>query len=84
MVEHGHDLLDTAIGLARTARTELAAIQGIRVLDRDDLVGPELADDRDPLKIVVDLVELDRTGYDANEWLREHQRVASACPTTPG
>jgi arginine decarboxylase len=45
------------------------------VLGRADLGGPERADDLDPLKIVIDLHELGRSGYQANEWLREHERV---------
>jgi arginine decarboxylase len=45
------------------------------VLGRDDLVGPGRAVDRDPLKVVMDLHELGRAGYQANEWLREHERV---------
>lgn len=45
------------------------------MLERGDLVGPRLADDHDPLKIVLDLAELDRSGYDVSEWLREHHRI---------
>jgi arginine/lysine/ornithine decarboxylase len=57
MVEHGHALLSTTIELARSTRSALAEIPGIRVLSRSDLVGPDLADDQDPLKIVLDLAE---------------------------
>ncbi|WP_027930545.1 aminotransferase class I/II-fold pyridoxal phosphate-dependent enzyme [Amycolatopsis thermoflava] len=75
MVQHGEELLGRALELAASVRAELAAIPGIRVMERDDLVGPRLADDHDPLKIVLDLAELDRSGYDASEWLREHHRL---------
>jgi arginine/lysine/ornithine decarboxylase len=75
MVEHGHELLDEALRLARRVRTELAEIPGLRVLGDADLVGPDRAVDHDPLKIVMDLHELGRAGYQANEWLREHERV---------
>ena len=75
MVEHGHRLLDSAIGLAAGVRSRLEAIDGIRVMGRDDLVGPDRADDLDPLKIVIDLADLGVSGYDANRWLREHQLV---------
>ncbi|WP_215549704.1 aminotransferase class I/II-fold pyridoxal phosphate-dependent enzyme [Amycolatopsis sp. CA-230715] len=75
MVEHGAELLDTAIGLARETRDALAAIPGIGVLGRADLVGPGLADDNDPLKILIDTAELDRSGYDVNQWLRERHRI---------
>ncbi|MCP2166482.1 aminotransferase class I/II-fold pyridoxal phosphate-dependent enzyme [Goodfellowiella coeruleoviolacea] len=75
MVEHGKELLDRAIHLADQVRDELHGVAGLRVIPRDGLVGPTLADDQDPLKVMVDLTDLGRSGYDANEWLREHQRV---------
>jgi arginine/lysine/ornithine decarboxylase len=45
------------------------------VLGPDDLVGPDKAVDHDPLKIVLDLHETGRAGYQANEWLPEHELV---------
>jgi len=75
MVERGEELLGRALRLAARVRAELDEIPGVRVLGREDLVGPGRADDHDPLKILVDLHELGRTGYLANEWLREHERV---------
>ncbi|HKN99655.1 MAG TPA: ornithine decarboxylase, partial [Pseudonocardiaceae bacterium] len=75
MVEHGHELLDRTLRLARDTRRRLAAIDGVTVMDRDRLVGPGLADDHDPLKIVLDLADLGRSGYHVNEWLRERHRV---------
>jgi hypothetical protein len=48
MVEHGHALLSTTIKLARSTRSALAEIPGIRVLSRSDLVGPDLAETRIP------------------------------------
>ncbi len=75
MVEHGHGLLSAAMDLARTTRAELDGIAGVRVMSRDDLVGAGLADDQDPLKIIIDLAGLDRSGYDAARWLRAHHRI---------
>nr|WP_273377570.1 hypothetical protein [Actinopolymorpha pittospori] len=75
MVEHGHGLLDRALGLAQEARQEISSITGLHVLSREDLVGPELADDHDPLKLMIDLYDLGRSGYEANEWLRANHRV---------
>ncbi|MGW5359012.1 aminotransferase class I/II-fold pyridoxal phosphate-dependent enzyme [Actinopolymorpha pittospori] len=75
MIEHGTALLDGALHLARTARQEIAGIPGLYLLERDDLVGPELADDHDPLKLMIDLADLGRSGYDVNEWLRANHRV---------
>ncbi|QRP50868.1 aminotransferase class I/II-fold pyridoxal phosphate-dependent enzyme [Amycolatopsis sp. FDAARGOS 1241] len=75
MVEHGRELLDRAIELAKATRADLSAIPGIKVMERPDFVGPGLADDQDPLKIVLDLAELGRSGYDVNNWLRDEHRV---------
>jgi arginine/lysine/ornithine decarboxylase len=75
MVEHGRELLDEALRLAAHARAELGGIPGLKVLGRGDLVGPDRAYDHDPLKIVMDLHGFGRSGYDANEWLRQHKRV---------
>jgi arginine decarboxylase len=75
MVEHGEELLGGALRLAARVREAIDEIPGIRGLGRDGLVGPGRAADHDPLKIVIDLHELGRTGYRANEWLREHEQV---------
>jgi arginine decarboxylase len=75
MAQHGRELLDEVLNLAATTRERLGAIPGIRVMERPDFVGPGLADDQDPLKIVLDVAELGCSGYDANHWLRDRQRV---------
>lgn len=75
MVRHGRELLDGTHRLATRARAELAELPGVRVLGSAELVGPGRAVDHDPLKIVLDLDELGRSGYQANEWLREHERI---------
>nr|CEL15569.1 Arginine decarboxylase; Ornithine decarboxylase; Lysine decarboxylase [Kibdelosporangium sp. MJ126-NF4] len=75
MVEHGHGLLDQALGHAHTLRQRLGGLDGIRVTGRADLVGPGRANDADPLKVIVDLTDLGVSGYVANEWLRDHHHV---------
>jgi arginine/lysine/ornithine decarboxylase len=75
MVEHGRQLLYRALHLAQQTRERIAAIDGLAVMNRDRLVGPGLADDHDPLKILVDLADLGRSGYQVNEWLRERHRI---------
>ncbi|TDQ00288.1 aminotransferase class I/II-fold pyridoxal phosphate-dependent enzyme [Labedaea rhizosphaerae] len=75
MVEHGHELLERAMRLAQHVRDEINAMPGLHALTRDDLVGPERAFDADPLKVVIDVSGLGRSGYDANKWLREHHRI---------
>jgi arginine decarboxylase len=41
-----------------------------------EFTGPGLAASLDPLKMVIDLADLGISGYQAADWLREHQRVA--------
>ncbi|MBW4722473.1 aminotransferase class I/II-fold pyridoxal phosphate-dependent enzyme [Saccharothrix obliqua] len=73
MVEHGHGLLDRALGLTAVARERLGGV--LRVVGRDDVVGPRKADDHDPLKVVMDVSALGFSGYSASEWLRSRHHV---------
>ncbi|HEY3471892.1 MAG TPA: ornithine decarboxylase [Amycolatopsis sp.] len=73
MVEQGKDLLSAAIDLVTSVRGRLSDL-GLTVL-HDEFLGPDLADSVDPLKVVLDLAPLGISGYQAADWLREHQRV---------
>jgi arginine decarboxylase len=73
MAEHGHELLSAALDLTGSVRGRLADV-GLTVL-HDEFLGPDLADSVDPFKIVLDLAPLGISGYQAADWLREHQRV---------
>ncbi|GAB3896915.1 ornithine decarboxylase [Kibdelosporangium lantanae] len=75
MVEHGHELLDAALSLAKSVRARIDDLPGVRVM-AEEFVGPDLASSFDPLKVVIDLADLGISGYQAADWLREHQRVA--------
>jgi arginine/lysine/ornithine decarboxylase len=74
MAEHGHALLGAALGLADRVRAEIGALPGLHVL-REELLGPEASHDLDPLHVVIDVSELDVSGYDAADWLRGQQRI---------
>lgn len=74
MVQHGHDLLDAALTLAGHLRHDIGTLPGLHVL-RDEFLGAEASHDLDPLHIVIDVSSLGISGYDAADWLREHQRV---------
>jgi arginine/lysine/ornithine decarboxylase len=74
MVEQGGALLDAALRLARRLRREIGAIPGLHVL-RDELVRREASHDLDELQVLIDLTELGISGYQAADWLREHERV---------
>jgi lysine decarboxylase len=74
MVEQGHVLLDAALHLAGQVRDEIEAVGGLHVL-RDEFLGSEASHDLDPLHVVIDVSDLGVSGYDAADWLREHQRL---------
>ncbi|MVO88275.1 ornithine decarboxylase [Streptomyces sp. p1417] len=75
MALHGEQLLGRALDHARGVREAIEAIDGLHVNDRDDFCGPSLADDFDPLPVVIDVTDLGITGYQAADWLREHHAV---------
>ncbi|MFL6123203.1 aminotransferase class I/II-fold pyridoxal phosphate-dependent enzyme [Actinophytocola sp.] len=68
MVEHGETLLGAALALAKDTRAALENLPGIHVM------GDEF-DVYDPLKIVLDVSGLGISGYQAADWIRDHQRV---------
>ena len=74
MVEQGHALLDAALDLACQVRDEIEAVGGLHVL-RDEFLGSEASHDLDPLHVVIDVSDLGVSGYDAADWLRDHQRL---------
>lgn len=56
-------------------RAAIEEIDGLHVHDRADFCGPGLADDLDPLPVVIDVSRLNTTGYRVADWLRTHRRV---------
>jgi arginine/lysine/ornithine decarboxylase len=71
MVEHGTEMLTTALEHAATARAAIDAIPGLRAMDKEFL-GPRLAFEHDPLKIIIDVTGLGTTGFQAADWLADH------------
>ena len=74
MVDHGEALLGAALELARRVRREIEQIEGLHVLE-DELVGREASPDFDELQVLIDVSGLGISGYQATDWLREHQRI---------
>jgi arginine/lysine/ornithine decarboxylase len=74
MVQHGTELLGNALALARRLRTDIDALPGIHVLE-EELLGAESSHDLDRMQILMDLSGLGISGYQAADWLREHQRI---------
>jgi arginine/lysine/ornithine decarboxylase len=82
MVEHGEELLGTAIERSGRIGTAIAGMPGLSLMGRE-VVRPGAAFDLDPLVLTVDVRELGITGYQAGDWLRAERHVdigsADAC-----
>jgi arginine/lysine/ornithine decarboxylase len=74
MVQDGHQLLSAALDLAQDVRDRIAALPGLQVL-HDELIGVEASHDLDPLKVIIDVSDLDISGYQAADWLRANHSL---------
>lgn len=74
MVQRGHDLLDSALQLARRLRAEIETIPDVQVLD-DELLGVQASHDLDRMQVLIDVSATGTSGYQAGDWLREHTRT---------
>jgi arginine/lysine/ornithine decarboxylase len=74
MVEQGTDLLSGALALARRAREEIDAIDGVEVYGTE-LVDQGYAFEIDPLVLSIDVRGLGVTGYQLTEMARERHHV---------
>ncbi|HEX4786814.1 MAG TPA: hypothetical protein VH372_00020 [Actinospica sp.] len=75
MVQHGHGLYSAALALAEDLRKRIGELPGLHVYGRDELCGPGLAADLDPLQLVIDVGELGTSGFRAGDWLRSYRQV---------
>ncbi|MHC3470050.1 aminotransferase class I/II-fold pyridoxal phosphate-dependent enzyme [Streptomyces sp. 7R007] len=75
MALHGEELMGGALDLARRVRASIEEIDGMHVNDGADFCAPGLADDFDPLPVIIDLDGLGISGFQAADWLREHRSV---------
>ncbi|MGB3491960.1 MAG: aminotransferase class I/II-fold pyridoxal phosphate-dependent enzyme [Elainellaceae cyanobacterium] len=80
MATEGKALMERTIALAQDARSRLAAIPGLRVLEQSDL-GEEISLTLDITRLTVDVTELGLTGFDADEILSEQLGVVAELPT---
>jgi arginine decarboxylase len=69
----GEELIGQAIGLARRARDEIVAIDGLSVMG-EEVLGPG-AEALDPTHLTVEVGGLGITGFSAADWLREHRGI---------
>jgi arginine/lysine/ornithine decarboxylase len=74
MVESGEEVLGAALEVASQLRAEVEEIARLHVLE-DELVSAEASHDLDRLQVLIDVLELGISGYQAADWLREHERI---------
>jgi len=74
MVEHGTELLGSALALARHVRAEVTAIDGLELMGAE-IVEDGYAHELDPLVLTVDVRRLGITGYQAAELGRARHQV---------
>lgn len=75
MVQHGHGLYTAALARAAHLRERIDRLPGLHVYSREEMCGPDLAVDLDPLQLVIDVSELGTSGFRAGDWLRSHRQV---------
>jgi arginine/lysine/ornithine decarboxylase len=69
--EHGEELLGHAIDLAERLRAAVAGMPGLQLMGEEVLDSPG-AVALDPTHVVMDVLALGLTGYQAADWLSEH------------
>jgi arginine/lysine/ornithine decarboxylase len=74
MALHGHELLGSALKLARSARGEIDGLPGLRVFE-DRLVAKEASHDLDRLQVMIDVLDAGISGYQAADWLRAERAI---------
>lgn len=68
---YGEQLADQAIALANDARAAINQIPGLYCFG-EEILGDEATYDYDPTKLTIHVRHLGITGYDTENWLREH------------
>jgi lysine decarboxylase len=71
---HGEALLHETLAASQRLREKLGAIPGVRVIGPEQVGRPGVAD-WDPLRVVVDVRETGRTGYEVADALRQSYDV---------
>lgn len=71
---HGREMFERALGLAHDVRREINEIEGLYCFGRE-ILGSEATYDHDPTKITIHVRHLGITGYEVENWLREHYNI---------
>lgn len=88
---NGHEIAQRALDLAEYCRAEVNKIEGLYCFG-SEILGTEATYDYDPTKITVHIRHLGLTGYDVENWLRDHYNIEVElsdmynilCLVTPG
>ncbi|MFC5703506.1 aminotransferase class I/II-fold pyridoxal phosphate-dependent enzyme [Cohnella faecalis] len=70
----GNELAARTVALANKARDAVNAIDGLYSFG-EEILGEEATFDHDPTKLTIHVRKLGITGYDAENWLREHYNI---------
>lgn len=71
---HGHEIAQKAIELAEFARRTINDIDGLYCFGKE-LLGTEATFNYDPTKVTIHVRHLGITGYETENWLREHYKI---------
>jgi arginine decarboxylase len=74
-VESGRKMLGDLLDVAKDAREQLAAIEGVRVMGRE-VVDGDARCALEEMKILIDITALGVNGYAADDWLEAEQKVS--------
>lgn len=88
---NGREMAEKAIGLANYVRESVNRIPGLKSFGTE-ILGGEATYALDPTKVTIQVRELGITGYEAENWLREHYNIEVElsdmynilCLVTPG
>ncbi|SEN16247.1 aminotransferase class I/II-fold pyridoxal phosphate-dependent enzyme [Paenibacillus sp. OV219] len=71
---NGHQIAEKAIELAQLARTEINKMPGLYCIG-EEILGGEATYDYDPTKLTIHVRHLGITGYETENWLRDHHNI---------
>ncbi len=71
---NGHAIAEQTLRYAKLARERINEIPGLYCFG-EDILGSEATYDYDPTKLTIHVRKLGITGYDAENWLREHYNL---------
>ncbi len=71
---NGHQMAEKAIQLSQYARAEINKISGLYCFG-EEILGDEATYDYDPTKVCIHVRHLGITGYEVENWLRDHYNL---------